>query len=130
LEQHLRVVLRSEPKAVAVARARVAGLRFAMPEEVANDVRLLVSELLTNAVKHAGLAADERIRLDIRCHPDRVEGVLHYQEHNDFDPTIPVTPGDTSGWGLFVVDRLADRWSIVQTNGVLEAWFEIELPSP
>jgi two-component sensor histidine kinase len=127
--QHLRVVLPPEPKAVGVARARVAGLEFAMPEGVANDITLLVSELVTNAVKFAGLSTDERIRLDIRCQSDRVEVMLHYQEHNSFDPTVPVTPGDTSGWGLFLVDRLADHWSIVQTNGELEAWFEVELPS-
>src|SRR5947207_2643345 len=129
LEQHLRVVLRPEPKAVGVARARVAGLGFAMPDEIANDITLLVSELVTNAVKFAGLSSDERIRLDIRCHSDRIEVMLHYQEHNTFDPTLPVTPSDASGWGLFLVDRLADRWSIVQTNGELEAWFELELPA-
>ena len=129
MEQHLRVVLPPEPKAVGVARAGVAGLEFAMPEDVANDITLLVSELVTNAVKFAGLGNDERIRLDIRCHPERVEVMLHYQEHNEFDPALPLRPGDTSGWGLFLVDRLADHWSIVQTDGVLEAWFEVELPA-
>jgi two-component sensor histidine kinase len=130
MEQHLRVVLPPEPKAVGVARAGVSGLEFAMPEDVANDITLLVSELVTNAVKFAGLGGDERIRLDIRRHAERVEVMLHYQEHNEFDPALPVRPGDTSGWGLFLVDRLADHWSIVKTNGELEAWFEVELSSP
>jgi two-component sensor histidine kinase len=100
-----------------------------MPEEVANDVTLLVSELVTNAVKFAGLSSDERIRLDLRCHPDRVEVMLHYVEHNSFDPSVPVSPRDTSGWGLYLVDRLSDHWSIVQTNGEVEAWFEVEVAS-
>lgn len=112
-----------------MARAWLTGLGSSVPEAVADDIRLLVTELVTNAVKYAGLSGRESMRLDIRCERDRVDVMLHYQEHNDFDPAVPVTPDDASGWGLFLVDRLADRWSIVQTNGVLEAWFEVELPS-
>jgi len=37
-------------------------------------------------------------------------------------------PGDASGWGLFMVDRLADRWG-VQTNGDTHVWFELSRDS-
>jgi len=112
-----------------VARAWLSGLGSSVPDDVADDVRLLVTELVTNAVKYAGLDDRERMRLDIRCEPDRVEVMLRYEEHNGFEASALVSPGDVSGWGLFLVDRIADHWSIVQTNGVLEAWFEVELPS-
>ena len=129
MDVKLRIVLPPESRAPSVARAWLSGLGSSVPDNIADDVRLLVTELVTNAVKYAGLDDRERMRLDIRCEPDRVEVMLRYEEHNGFEASALVSPGDVSGWGLFLVDRIADHWSIVQTNGVLEAWFEVELPS-
>ena len=36
------------------------------------------------------------------------------------------TPGtDDSGWGLFLVERLADRWGVSQDSGATRVWFEL-----
>jgi hypothetical protein len=32
---------------------------------------------------------------------------------------------DSTGWGLFLVDRIADRWGAVQTDGETRVWFEL-----
>jgi anti-sigma regulatory factor (Ser/Thr protein kinase) len=92
------------------------------------DVRLLVTELVTNAVKHAGLRRDETIDLVVLARPTRVEALVRYPEHVGFAPTLPPEPREASRWGLFLVDRISDRWSVVQTRGQIEAWFGIDLP--
>lgn len=102
-----------------------------MPPTIVEDVRLLVTELVTNAVKHAGLQRGETIDLAVRVRPTRVEVLVRYPEHVGFSPTLPPEqqpePRVASRWGLFLVDRISDRWSVVQTRGLIEAWFEIEL---
>jgi len=98
-------------------------------DEDLDNVRLLVSELVTNAVKHAGLGPGETVGLDVRARPKRVEVMLRYPEHHGFEPRVtrvPRGPGEASRWGLFIVDRIADRWSVVLTQGVMEAWFEVD----
>ena len=73
---------------------------------------MLVSELVTNSLRHTGSAeielevwsSDEVVRVDVS---DRGAG---------FDVDGPPRPGKASGWGLFMVDRLADRWG-VETSG-------------
>jgi anti-sigma regulatory factor (Ser/Thr protein kinase) len=40
-------------------------------------------------------------------------------------PTGPPPPRSASGWGLYLVDQLADRWGI-DTDGDTTAWFEID----
>jgi hypothetical protein len=46
-------------------------------------------------------------------------------DHGDgFAAPAAPTPGRASGWGLFMVDRLADRWG-VDTEGTTRVWFEL-----
>jgi hypothetical protein len=48
-----------------------------------------------------------------------------------FDHTSPTRPravagsASASGWGLFLVDRIADRWGAVQMDGETRVWFEL-----
>ena len=41
------------------------------------------------------------------------------------EPKLP-TASESSGWGLYLVDRLADRWGII-TRDRSEVWFEIDV---
>lgn len=60
-----------EPQAVPDARAATEILRDMVPSEVFEDLRLMVSELVTNSLRHADLAPADRISLTAR-----VEGPL------------------------------------------------------
>jgi len=102
----------------------------AVPGESLDDMRLVVSELVTNAVLHADLQGEETIGLDLGVGPGHVDVIVRYPEHRGFERVLSLEPGESSGWGLFLVDRIADRWSVVATQGFTEAWCELDLLHP
>ena len=85
------------------------------------DVRLLVCELVTNAVRHAGGGA-------VRLVVTRTGGMLRIEVHDPgrgFELVEPPTdPMRASGWGLVLVEELADRWG-VDHNPRTRVWFEM-----
>lgn len=111
----------------AGARARVHVLddlaEALSPSKVA-AAQLMASELVTNAVQHAGLFEGDLIGLDIHVDPRRV-----YVSVVDGGPGIGPEQGhtgnDPGGWGLVLVDRISDRWG-VQRNHPHSVWFEID----
>jgi anti-sigma regulatory factor (Ser/Thr protein kinase) len=113
------------PRASAVAEARRAleGLNDHLPPEKLEDVRLLVSELVTNSVVHAGLSPDEAITLTVT-----IRGGLVRDRGSGFEPPEEPAPKPdlAGGWGLYILDRVADRWGVART-GSKNVWFEIDL---
>lgn len=98
-------------------------------DEAAFNTRLLVTELVGNSVRHAGLEPADIITLDmeIRSRSVRVEvrdpGPGFTRPSFSADPPI-----GTSGRGLYLVDALADRWGVSRTPaGEARVWFEIDL---
>jgi anti-sigma regulatory factor (Ser/Thr protein kinase) len=85
-------------------------------------VLLLVSELVTNAVRHA---VGETLRLVVMID----DGALRVEVHDPgggFEPQAPeLDPARPSGWGLFLVDELADRWGVDATP-LTRVWFEMD----
>jgi anti-sigma regulatory factor (Ser/Thr protein kinase) len=108
------------------ARALVGGLRDRLAEDVLDDLVLVVSEVVTNCVRHAGLGPDDDISLHVRATPTNVrleviDGGRGF-EHRPIAAHDPTTPG---GWGLYIVDRLADRWGVAPEPGT-RLWIEID----
>ena len=89
------------------------------------DASLCVSELVTNAVLHAAIGGDAELRLDVELDGDGKLRVQVIDPGRGFTPPEP-TPGDDSGWGLFLVDRLSDRWGVREGDGTC-VWFEMSL---
>lgn len=115
------------PEAASQARAVVNDeLGRAVPGKVLEDATLLVSELVTNAVRHAPKAGSPEVELRLKVEPERVRVVVS-DPGGGFDatPRLP-TASESSGWGLYLVDRIADRWGIITTNRN-EVWFEIDM---
>jgi anti-sigma regulatory factor (Ser/Thr protein kinase) len=113
------------PEAAAEARHALDDVSSAIPDARMRDVRLLVSELVTNAVRHANLAAGDIILLviEIADHAFRVE--VH-DPGGGFVPTAPAPdPARPSGWGLYLVAELADRWGVDSDEQTL-VWFELD----
>jgi anti-sigma regulatory factor (Ser/Thr protein kinase) len=104
--------------APALARREVAAL--GLDSGLLADASLLVSELVTNSVLHgAGTAVRLRLETDDR-------GGLRCEVLDDgagFVPTPPAVRRDAGGWGLQLVDRLADRWGVA--DGSTHVWFEL-----
>ena len=83
----------------------------------------MVSEIVTNSVRHANAGPEDWIRLDVALSPDglRVEVA---DEGPGFEPSVGRPPHEQpSGRGLFLVDQLADRWGVA--DGGTRVWFEI-----
>jgi anti-sigma regulatory factor (Ser/Thr protein kinase) len=123
LEPDIRFELAGGPYAVTAARLALADLDSTLDPSTAFDIRLLVSELVTNSVQHASVSAEDSIRLhvDVRGQTVRVEVTDNGPGFEPVDP-VPDTTTD-SGWGLFLVNQLADRWGVDRKNCV---WFEID----
>jgi anti-sigma regulatory factor (Ser/Thr protein kinase) len=99
------------------------------------DLRLMVSELVTNCVRHAHLAPSQRIelvvfelaagiRVEVR---DRGGG---YQAAAKALGEPPARPGPDEplpqgGFGLMVIAALADRYGVRQDQGTV-VWFEVD----
>lgn len=93
-------------------------------EEILDAVTLLVSELVANAVIHAGSEVDVDVALShnsVRVSvSDRNEAAV--QRRN-------ATPGDDSGRGTEILDALASAWRIDWWPGGKTIWFEIARPA-
>jgi len=119
--EHKELVLAPRTASVAVARHALDDLP--VPEDVADDVRLLVSELVTNSVRHAGLAEHEPIQIVIDLRKDSVR-VEVCDAGPGFDPRRAPGSDETSGWGLRFLAHLASRWGVTDRQGTC-VWFEI-----
>jgi anti-sigma regulatory factor (Ser/Thr protein kinase) len=84
-----------------------------------------VSELVTNSVRHGRLADDAVISLHIESRPDAVRVEVTNPGDGFLPPDRALTLDQESGWGLFLVDELADRWGI-DADGGTHVWFEID----
>ncbi|MGY5133102.1 ATP-binding protein [Streptomyces nigrescens] len=118
-----RKVRHADLKAVGEVRRELRQLlsRWTLPGggELAEVATLLTSELVTNALVHAGGGAivtarvSDRLRVEVR---DFVPGRP--------EPRAPTTDG-TSGRGLMLVRSLADAWGIRTESLGKSVWFEL-----
>ena len=111
------------PEAASMARRALGRLEDGLDQDTVDIIRLLVSELVTNSVRHAEARAvdmrvqvsPEQVRLDVT---DRGPGFEFVEREHDQDVE--------GGWGLYLVDRLADRWGISKEGGASRVWVELD----
>ncbi len=123
-----QIDLRLNPNSEAVSAARhtLDRLEGLLVPEKLEDVRLIVSELVTNSVRHAELSADEQISLAVAISGGSVRGRVCDPGPGFERPSAPKPRTDMSGgWGLPIVERISDRWG-VEHNGCACVWFEID----
>jgi anti-sigma regulatory factor (Ser/Thr protein kinase) len=108
-----------------VQQARMVARRFLdgrVGPSVCEEVVLLVSELVTNAVVHA--RTEVRLRL-------RIDRTLLRVEVEDCDERVPVarhaTLRDERGRGLRLVEQYTARWGVTPWNGGKTVWFEVDV---
>ena len=119
--------LEGGPTAPATARRALARLPGDFDEHVMENLRLLVTELVANSVRHArarsvaikGIVTESTVWLEV------------VDEGPGFDQERAVREGaisDEAGWGLFLVERLAHRWGVRREGGATRVWFELRPP--
>jgi serine/threonine-protein kinase RsbW len=117
--------LPAAPEAAAVARRALDDLAGELSDGRMRDVRLLVSELVTNAVRHANLDSGDAIDLVIELADNALRVEVH-DPGGGFVPRAPTPdPMRPSGWGLYLVAELADRWGVDSDETTL-VWFELD----
>jgi anti-sigma regulatory factor (Ser/Thr protein kinase) len=122
-----QVMVRLRPTAAAVglARQQLEHMRERLTDEAYEDCRLMLSELVTNSLRHASLSIDQEIELVLA-----LQGETLRVEVGDPGPGFEPRPRAAddsagSGWGLFLVASLADRWGVTR-DGLNRVWFEVD----
>jgi len=113
----------------SAARARhwIVGELDNVPHEVAEAISVVVSELATNAIRHAGTEFSVRV--------DQTNDVVTVEvDDAGLDVPLPRTagPADLTGRGLRIVSVLADRWGVrsdADCPGTV-VWASFDLPDP
>jgi signal transduction histidine kinase len=115
--------LRPNVEAPAEARRSLEALRPSLDDLLVDDAVLLVSEIVSNSVRHASLDASDTIEVRVRGS----RSMLHVDVVDPgpgFDPMHLRPSRENGGWGLWMLDRLATRWG-VERNHVTKVWFEL-----
>ena len=116
--------LASDTNAPGRARSELRQLAGRIDDAVLDDVRLLVSELVTNSVRHTGQDRSGWIVMHVGLHPDGIR-VEVTDPGPGFGDVQPPSIYQESGWGLYLVEQVSDRWG-VDRNGDTTVWFEID----
>ena len=97
-------------------------VRDFVPPERVDDAMLLVSELVTNAVKYGGEGP-----VEIVVHRDGGRARFTVRDRGGPGPLPEIrTPGTAGGGhGLRLVDSISDRWGV--EHGSTIVWFEFDL---
>jgi anti-anti-sigma factor len=108
------------PASVAEVRAYVAGCLGDADDDVRETVKLLVSELATNAVSHAATT----FTVAVECTQDRIR--VRITDTGAGRPQVqPIDPTAPDGRGLRIVESLAESWGIEHRDDGKTVWFVI-----
>lgn len=125
-----RVDLRLPGSADAPAAARQALAEDHLPDEVLEDAQLVVSELVTNSVRHGWVNAGQWIGVRAVPRPGGVR--LEVSDPGPGfspPPPLPRSRDRFGGRGLEIVARLASRWGAGRTpEGRWQVWAELDRP--
>jgi anti-sigma regulatory factor (Ser/Thr protein kinase) len=114
----------ADRKAPGAARLALDELNGHLDPALRDDVRLLVSEVVTNSVIHAQPHSPGEVVLDVWASEDVVRVAITDRGPGFVAAELP-PGGKGSGWGLMMVDRLAHRWGVDLDDGT-EVWFEFQ----
>ena len=121
----LNLVLTEESGAAAAARQALREENGTLPAAVQDDVLLLVSELVSNAVLHAGAGPDRPLQVQVLRGPRWVIVTVSDEGPGFTWRPTPEHGNESGGWGLFLVDQIADCWGVECTASGARVWFEI-----
>jgi anti-sigma regulatory factor (Ser/Thr protein kinase) len=115
--------LEREPWSVSAARRYVRGM-VPMTGAVADDIELITSELVTNALQHGGPH-----RIGLRVAGDEYVVRIEVTDSGSGKIRRPGVAADgESGRGLVHVEVLSERWGVRQSPTGTTVWAEIRRP--
>ena len=125
MSERFELILRGGKDAAADARRAIAEHHPTLPQPVQDDLLLLVTELVTNAIRHGGAADNRPILVEVGARRGRIR-VQVVDPGVDFDaPARPGNGDSNGGWGLFLVDKIAESWGVCPAPAGTCVWFEV-----
>jgi anti-sigma regulatory factor (Ser/Thr protein kinase) len=122
----LELELPGDVEAPALARRALdERVEHGFDDEASGTLQLLVTELVTNAILHAG-APGTPVLLRVEVGPTRLRVEVH-DRGPGFEKHKPKPRGSRGGYGLFLVERMSSRWGVERTAHTY-VWFEIDRP--
>ena len=120
----IELTLPAVPTAITEARTKVTErLSRRIPLDALEDVRLLVTELITNAVRHGAVRPGDNLSVKAQVSGETVR--IEVRDPGRDGEVKPRRPGPLGGgYGLYLVDRLARRWG-VDHNDETVVWCEV-----
>jgi serine/threonine-protein kinase RsbW len=115
----ISLTLPRSSEAAMLARSAIAPLGAGLAPERRDDLNLLVSELVNNAVVHG----KGRIEVDLERRDSAV-----WAQVSDEGPGFQAAPQAvehprSGGWGLQLLEALAERWGMAESS--TKVWFEL-----
>lgn len=108
------------PESVSLARRFVVEQLHGCPADLCERAALLVSELATNAVKHA------RSRFEVAIETSREKVRVEVRDFGDGSPRRREPfPSELTGRGLMIVDAMAESWGVSEEEDSKVVWFEL-----
>lgn len=124
MDPRFRALYKIDPQPQGPAQARriiAEELASRLSDPLLDDIKLMVSELVTNGIVHGTTLAEDPMMLDLCVNGDVRCGVLGHGPGFFAKRTGQDEP--TGGWGLRVVEQLADRWGMECSPDRTEVWF-------
>jgi anti-sigma regulatory factor (Ser/Thr protein kinase) len=118
--------IKASPRAPGEARRAVEQVAPHVDAGVLRDTQLLVSEVVTNSIRHSG--SDDPIQLRVWARSNGLK--VEIADGGDGFNAAAMSPHatDEGGRGLMIVDALADRWGVTN-DARARVWFELS-PRP
>lgn len=118
----IRRRLACDSAAPRLARAEIAQVALSRPARA--DATLVVSELVTNAVRHSGCGGDDEIELELMRTPDGVVISVRDVGRSPTEPTEREPSHAPGGFGTQLVDAVSAQWGTEHGDGRL-VWARI-----
>jgi anti-sigma regulatory factor (Ser/Thr protein kinase) len=114
-------------RAPTSARASLSTLEPFLTQPLLQRLRLLITELTTNCIRHAGVDEHSAMGLTIHLGEEQLRGVVSDAGPGFARPDVIEPRADEDGgFGLVILDTISDRWGL-DRDELFRVWFEVDL---
>jgi anti-sigma regulatory factor (Ser/Thr protein kinase) len=125
LESSLSVTMPASPAAARDARQAVANAPNGLEGQLGRDGLLLLTELVNNAVIHGSTSPTDDVSVEICDRGDHLRVEVRDKGSGFAWREPPEDPSRVTGYGLVLVEAVADRWGIDTSSDKTCVWFEL-----
>jgi anti-sigma regulatory factor (Ser/Thr protein kinase) len=103
-------------------RSFLSGIDSHLPEPTREGLALATTEVVSNAMRHGG----HPISVGVSWLAGTARVIVRSTGREFSWHGRPALPAERGGWGLVIVDRVADRWGVRRVQDNNEVWFELD----